>query len=211
MSKTFTYEIDERRLRLQLRDVNVPLKEDAWDKFEVYAQAHPLEQPKHRFTKFELKLSRNVLLPLVFGGIICVFSFLLFNFISIKKPIGQTEPNENPVPSKAIQHLPAQEFAPTSVKVATAAEKPATMPESSQTTDQPQLVETQATSHMAEQTKQEASAPDSAKMKVASTVNQDKISEPSARPKRKKDPDQSLSEIKPNAVSDEEEVEVVPN
>jgi hypothetical protein len=83
MSNHFTYEIDERNLRLQLKEHEVPAKEDTWQKFEAFSDALPCS-PSHRGMSFNFNLNRNVILPAVFGVIIILFSFLLVNFISIK-------------------------------------------------------------------------------------------------------------------------------
>src|SRR5204863_9054813 len=85
MSNIFNYEIDERNLRIQLRSMEVPMKEDAWQKFEAYSAEHPFRTPKTKMINLQLHLNRNVVLPVVFAMVICFFSVLLFNFISIKK------------------------------------------------------------------------------------------------------------------------------
>lgn len=85
MSKHFSYEIDERNLRVQLKNLEVPHRTEAWSKFEVYADAHPIITQKPVFAGFDLKLSRQVVMPAIFGAIIILFSFLLYNFVSIKK------------------------------------------------------------------------------------------------------------------------------
>jgi hypothetical protein len=80
----FTYEIDERNLRLRMKDFMVPVKQDAWQKFESYSETTVSEKLEGRLKNFNFSLNRNVVLPSVFGVVIILFSFLLVNFVSIK-------------------------------------------------------------------------------------------------------------------------------
>lgn len=113
----FTYEIDERNLRLKLKEFMVPVKEEAWQKFENSVTITVNHQRESRL-KFNFSLNRNVVLPSVFGVIIILFSFLLVNFVSIKSPVKesgqkaeitplsnprQDEPKQQAVPVKAEQ------------------------------------------------------------------------------------------------------------
>lgn len=86
MSNHFTYEIDERNLRRQLNDHALPYKEEAWHNFERYTSAQNTFKRENRMKSLNVTLSRNVVLPVVFGVIVILFSFLLVNFISIKNP-----------------------------------------------------------------------------------------------------------------------------
>ena len=86
MSNHFTYEIDERNLRTQLKEFSVPVNEEAWQKFETFSDSMVSNQRENRFNSFNFTLNRNVVLPSVFGVIIIIFSFLLVNFVSIKNP-----------------------------------------------------------------------------------------------------------------------------
>jgi hypothetical protein len=94
--KHFTYEIDERILREQLNNIAIPLKDENWLRFEQYAAAQaPVLIPKNRLANLQVHISRNVVLPVVFGVVIIMFSFLLFNFISIKNPTGTSQAISN--------------------------------------------------------------------------------------------------------------------
>lgn len=86
MSNHFTYEIDERNLRMQLGDHLVPHKEDAWHRFESFSDSQQQTRRDNRMKGISITLNRNVVLPVVFGVIVILFSFLLVNFISIKNP-----------------------------------------------------------------------------------------------------------------------------
>jgi len=100
MSSHFNYEIDERNLRARLKGMSLPYQEEAWSQFEEYSESHQLSG-KHSISmmpSIKFNVNRTLILPFVFGGVIILFSFLLFNFISIKKkPEAKTAIAEKPV------------------------------------------------------------------------------------------------------------------
>ncbi len=83
MSSHFNYEIDERSLRVRLKDMSIPPEEEAWVQFENYSESCKHTGKTGR-SRFQLNVNRNVILPVVFGVVIISFSLLLFNFVSIK-------------------------------------------------------------------------------------------------------------------------------
>ena len=86
----FKYEINERNLRVQMKDNSVPYTDEAWQKFENYSASQKQHTHGSVMTQFNLSLNRNVVLPVVFGGVIVLFSLLLFNFVNIKNPALET-------------------------------------------------------------------------------------------------------------------------
>ena len=84
MSNHFNYEIEERNMRNQLKDLETPFKEEAWLSYEAYYKKFNDNRKKQLLPNFNFTLNRTVILPLVFGIVIIAFSFLLFNFITIK-------------------------------------------------------------------------------------------------------------------------------
>jgi hypothetical protein len=118
MSSHFNYEIDERNLRVKLKDMSLPYKEEAWTQFENYADEHRLSAKRAALPSFNLNINRTLILPFVFGGVIIGFSLLLFNFISIKN-----KPETEALASNKMQQEPVKEekIVPvTEVKVDTA-------------------------------------------------------------------------------------------
>ncbi len=111
MSNHFTYEIDERKLRVKIKDLELPINEDAWQKFESYCTSQNKQNDSDIFKNFQIPLHRNVILPIVFGGIIILFSFFLFNFINIKNPSKENTQTTN---TPQIQTVP-NEVKPTQV------------------------------------------------------------------------------------------------
>lgn len=84
MSSHFNYEIEERNMRNQLKELEFTYKEEAWLNYEEYAKQFQSVNKTQLIPNFNFALNRTVILPVVFGGIIILFSFLLFNFINIK-------------------------------------------------------------------------------------------------------------------------------
>jgi hypothetical protein len=87
MSNHFTYEINEAGLRAKLKNIAIPVNEDSWRRFESYSDANFIApEPVSWFQNVQIGLNRNVVIPVVFGVVIIMFSLLLFNFVSIKNP-----------------------------------------------------------------------------------------------------------------------------
>lgn len=86
MSNHFTYEIDERNLRVKLKDFELPYNNEAWHKFEAALVTQKKDTEENK-PSIKISLNRRFVLPVIFGSIILLFSIVLFNFISIKKPI----------------------------------------------------------------------------------------------------------------------------
>ena len=85
-------------MRNQLKELEVSYKEEAWLNYEVYAKQFKSVHKTQLLPNFNFALNRTVILPIVFGGIIILFSFLLFNFINIKNTKPKTEISEVKIP-----------------------------------------------------------------------------------------------------------------
>lgn len=109
MSNHFTYEIDERNLRRQLNDHALPFKEEAWHNFERYTSAQSTFKRENRMKSLNITLNRNVVLPVVFGVIVILFSFLLVNFISIKNPKSTEQKAETAVTPALTQSVKTEQ------------------------------------------------------------------------------------------------------
>lgn len=120
MSSHYTYEIDERKLRVKLKDIELANSDEAWRNFESYSQQQSKPQQGSSFQNLELPLNRNVIVPVIFGAIILLFSFLLFNFISIKKSPDTGSQNQASAPvviPPSIQQSTLPEPAPVNMPV----------------------------------------------------------------------------------------------
>ncbi len=213
MSNVFTYAIEERNLRIQLRALQAPIREDAWQKFELYADAHPFQMPSTGFSGLNINLSRNVVLPVVFGLIICLFSFVLFNFISIKDSpannIQKAEHVSTPAPEYKEVVIPMPNSLP--VKKETVKTEPFIKPSAPAP-----VVEKPAFTLLSEigssSTTAEAPATTSSiDQTVASTLEVKPESQTKKTTRKVSKAEQQLMEIRPTPVSDEEEQEVTPN
>lgn len=131
MSSHFNYEIDERNLRLKLRDMALPQKEEAWIQFENFSNMNYSVNKSASLPSFNFNINRALILPLIFGGIIILFSLLLFNFISIKnvKPSEQNKDlaNKN-IEEKRTLPVVIPQVKKETVKVDTSAQKKALKP-----------------------------------------------------------------------------------
>lgn len=115
MSSHFKYEIDERSIRLRLKEKEMPFTEDAWQRYESYANLQKSQGSEGLLRKGHITVNRNLVLPAVFGAVIVLFSLLLFNFITIKNPVQsaaavpapEPDPQQEEPREKAAITLPA--------------------------------------------------------------------------------------------------------
>lgn len=92
MSNHFTYEIDERNVRVQLKGHKFETKEADWNRFQDQLSENISRRRGDVVAdKFNITLNRNVVLPLIFGIIVITFSLLLVNFMSIKNNTNATK------------------------------------------------------------------------------------------------------------------------
>jgi len=206
----FTYEIDERNLRLKMKEFTVPVKEDAWQKFESFSDDMVNEHRENRMKNFNFSLNRSVVLPSVFGVIIILFSFLLVNFVSIKNPSRVNEQKAEVKPEPVV--IP--EVLPNVTKtnpVAKAEIKPEAPVVIAAPAVEPKVEETTASTTMA--TKQEAAAVQpatSTEIVTDAAVEEAKARRAERRAARAAEK-QKLQEISPTPISDEGDSEVRPD
>lgn len=101
MSTHFTYEIDERKLRVKLRDLEDELNEEAWQSYELFSGPPSRSFTSDRLSRVQLPLNRNVIVPLVFATLVVLFSIILFKFININ-PENREEPGQQEVPQAVL-------------------------------------------------------------------------------------------------------------
>ncbi|MBL7909582.1 MAG: hypothetical protein JNJ41_00840 [Bacteroidia bacterium] len=106
MSSHFNYEIEERNMRNQLKELELSFKEEAWLSYEEYAKQFQSVHKTQLIPNFNFALNRTLILPIVFGGIIILFSFLLFNFINIKNTKTKQEVTEVSTPVTTVKPKP---------------------------------------------------------------------------------------------------------
>lgn len=86
MSRYFKYEIDEKGLRSKLAGKEMPVTEDEWTKFETYAASQKTSVAGSAWKSINININRTYFLPGAFGAIVIVFSLVLYNFVSIRRP-----------------------------------------------------------------------------------------------------------------------------
>lgn len=85
MSNQFSYELDERQIRIMLRDGEAERDPAAWNRFEQMEQTDVKPKPASFSPRFNISISRSVLVPLVFVVLIGGLSATLFSFVDFKK------------------------------------------------------------------------------------------------------------------------------
>jgi hypothetical protein len=205
MSQTFTYVIDEQSLSGKLKNLSAPLKEDAWRRFEIYADAHSRPVVKNRLQNFHFTVNRNVAMPAAFGLIIILFSMLLFNFINVKNPKAALEvPEQN----TEVRH---------SGTVLDHAETPTTetrtrlFPEKAGSTEATALVSKQKTTpvYPVKETQTTATGNQVESISAESHTQITSIETAIRKPSRNRAV--LLEEIRPTSVTEDEEPEIRPN
>ncbi len=85
MSSQFSYELDERQIRLLMQDAELEFDSAAWDRFEQTVVTETKSQ-LHTFTpKINFAISRSVIVPAIFIVLIGGLSAMLFSFVDFKK------------------------------------------------------------------------------------------------------------------------------
>ncbi len=85
MSNQFSYELDERQIRIMLRDGETENDPAAWNRFEQLAQPDVKPKQASFSPRFNVSISRSVLVPLIFVVLIGGLSATLFSFVDFKK------------------------------------------------------------------------------------------------------------------------------
>lgn len=131
MSNQFSYELDERQIRIMLRDGEVENDASAWNRFEQLAQPDAKPRQASLSPRFNLSISRSVMVPAVFVLLIGGLSATLFSFVDFKKKDVATV--KHTLEDKAVNTAPVQQ------PVSKAETKPATEEKSLNTVATPSL------------------------------------------------------------------------
>lgn len=87
MSSQFNYELDERQVRMLMKDAESEYNESLWNKFEALAitESKSAIDIGNYVPKFNLSISRSVVVPVMFIILIGGLSAMLFSFVDFKK------------------------------------------------------------------------------------------------------------------------------
>ncbi|MES2566463.1 MAG: hypothetical protein V4565_06340 [Bacteroidota bacterium] len=87
MSSQFSYELDERQIRMMMQDAEGDVNEALWEKLQEVAIPHSKSFGTigHLIPSFNLSISRSIIVPVLFVVLIGGLSAMLFSFIDFKK------------------------------------------------------------------------------------------------------------------------------
>ncbi|MES2763399.1 MAG: hypothetical protein V4677_14390 [Bacteroidota bacterium] len=87
MSSQFSYELDERQIRIAMQDAELDYNESVWNKFdELSATQYKASANVGNFIpKINLSISRSIIVPVIFIVLIGGLSAMLFSFVDFKK------------------------------------------------------------------------------------------------------------------------------
>jgi hypothetical protein len=86
MSSQFSYELDERQIKILMQSGEVDYTETAWQRFDSNINKEVTTSPISGFSpKINFGISRSIVVPILFVGLIGSLSVLLFSFVDFKK------------------------------------------------------------------------------------------------------------------------------
>ncbi len=87
MSSQFNYELDERQIRMMMQGAESEYNESMWQKFDDFAKINSKQgiEIGNYFPKFNLSISRSIVVPVLFIILIGGLSAMLFSFVDFKK------------------------------------------------------------------------------------------------------------------------------
>ena len=85
MSNQFSYELDERQIRILMQNAELEYDESAWQKFSAISVVDHKQSLSVAIPKINIGISRSVIVPIFFILMIGGLSALLFSFVDFKK------------------------------------------------------------------------------------------------------------------------------
>jgi hypothetical protein len=85
MSNQFSYELDERQIRILMQNAELEYDESAWQKFSEIPVVDHKQSISAVIPKINIGISRSVIVPIFFILMIGGLSTLLFSFVDFKK------------------------------------------------------------------------------------------------------------------------------
>lgn len=87
MSSQFSYELDERQIRILMQNAELELNDALWHKFDELAKSESKQAIDigRYVPKFNLSISRSIIVPVLFIILIGGLSAMLFSFVDFKK------------------------------------------------------------------------------------------------------------------------------
>jgi hypothetical protein len=87
MSSQFSYDLDERQIRILMQDAELDYNEALWHKFDELAisQSKSSHNISNYIPKINFSISRSIVVPILFIVLIGGLSAMLFSFVDFKK------------------------------------------------------------------------------------------------------------------------------
>jgi hypothetical protein len=87
MSSQFSYELDERQIRILMQDTELEYNEALWHKFDELAtsQSKSSQSISNFVPNINFSISRSIIVPILFIALIGGLSAMLFSFVDFKK------------------------------------------------------------------------------------------------------------------------------
>ncbi len=85
MNNQFSYELDERQIRILMQNAKLEYDESAWQKFSAIPVIDHKQNISAVIPKINIGISRSVIVPIFFILMIGGLSALLFSFVDFKK------------------------------------------------------------------------------------------------------------------------------
>lgn len=126
MSSQFSYELDERQIKILMQSGEVDYNETAWQRFESNITKEVAVTSVSAFSpKINFGISRSIIVPILFVGLIGSLSVLLFSFVDFKKKeevVTETPLKATPPEVKKTVETPKQTIATKPAPAKTAKE-----------------------------------------------------------------------------------------
>jgi len=108
MSSQFSYELDERQIRILMQDAELDYNEALWHKFDELATSRSKSSHNmgNYIPKINFSISRSIIVPVLFIVLIGGLSAMLFSFVDFKKKqsiekeiplVANSEKNNKPI------------------------------------------------------------------------------------------------------------------
>lgn len=85
MSSPFSYDLDERQIKIILQHAELEYNEEAWHNFEALTPIENKFSYGKSMPSINIGISRSIIVPIIFIVLIGGFSTLLFSFVDFKK------------------------------------------------------------------------------------------------------------------------------
>jgi hypothetical protein len=109
MSNQFSYELDERQIRILMQNAELEYDESVWQKFSEIPVVDHKQSISAVFPKINIGISRSVIVPIFFVLMIGGLSAMLFSFVDFKKKdevVNEIPLTKPPITKKIIPQMP---------------------------------------------------------------------------------------------------------